>query len=71
MQDVQAATPAPISVDAAVEQTCDIAVQAGPPSHQEGCSSQGVLVLAEQAGLALRADNTIRLISYLIYCTLI
>ena len=53
---VQAATPAPIAVDAAVqavEQTLDRAVQAGPPPHQEGRSSQGVLGLAEQADIPL------------------
>ena len=53
---VQAATPAPRAVDAAVqavEQTLDRAVQAGPPPHQEGRSSQGVLGLAEQADIPL------------------
>ena len=48
---VQAATPAPIAVDAAVQavaQTFYRAVQSGSPPHQEGRSSQGVLVLAEQ-----------------------
>ena len=43
---VQAATPAPKAVDAAVqavEETLDRAVQAGPPPHQEGRLSQGVL----------------------------
>ena len=37
----------------AVEQTLDRAVQAGPPPHQEGRSSQGVLGLAKQSDIPL------------------
>ena len=56
---VQAAIPTPIAVDAAVqavEETVDGAAQAYPPPHQESRPSQGVPLLAEQAGQPPRAD---------------
>ena len=56
---VQASTTSLTAVDAAVqavEETSDGAVQASLPPHQEGCPSDGVLVLAEQAGQPLRTD---------------
>ena len=51
--------PTPLAEDAAVqavEQTLEKAVQASSPHHQEARPSQGVLVLAEQAGQPLQAE---------------
>ena len=56
---VQASTTSLTVVDAAVqavEETSDGAVQASLPPHQEGRPSDGMHVLAEQAGQPLRTD---------------